>query len=186
MIGIKPELISPHIFYEVRHPDEIARCNYGLNLLFKQSREILYKGKGQFLFSSDYRMRNASGVYSNFLIQCYLFFSDIPRKTVYFLKVHTNISKIKKTKSGSHFYVGNDMSYFHYPNQHLLDIGNNFSQREFEIIQLIHEGLDSRKIAEKLCLSVYTVRTHRRNILNKTGRTDTAAVIYDLKERGML
>jgi len=131
-------------------------------------------------------MRNASGVYGNILTQCYLFYSEIPYKTVYFLKIHTNISKLKKTKSGSHYYVGNDMSYFHYPNEHLLDIGNNFSEREFEVIQLIHMGLNSKLIAEKLCLSVFTVRTHRRNILKKTGKTDTAAVIYDLQERGML
>lgn len=186
MIGIKPELISPHIFTEVSHPDDVPRCNYGRNLIVKQSQEILNAGKGEFLYSADHRMRNASGVYNNMLVQCYLFFSEIPHKTVYFLKIHTNISKIKKTKSGSHYYVGNDLSYFHYPNQHLLDIGNIFSQREFEILQLIQTGLDSKKIAEKLCLSVYTVRTHRRNILTKTGKTDTAAVIYDLKERGML
>jgi hypothetical protein len=186
MIGIKPELISPHIFYEVRHPDEIARCNYGLNLLFKQSREILYKGKSEFLFSSDYRMRNASGVYSNFLIQAYLFYSEKPHKTVYFLKIHTNISEFKNTKYGSHFYVGSDLSYFRYPNQHLLNIGNIFSPTEFKIIQLIHMGLNSMEIAEKLYRSVYTVRTHRRNILKKTGKNDTAAVIYDLQERGML
>jgi len=186
MIGIKPELISPHIFIEVSHPDEIARCNYGLNLLFKQGQEIFSKGKGEFLFSSDYRMRNASGVYSNFLLQVYLFYSEKPRKTVYFLKIHTNISKIKNTKYGSHFYVGSDLSYFRYPDRNLLNIGSIFSPTEFKIIELIHMGLNSLEIAEKLYRSVYTIRTHRRNILKKAGKKDASSLIYDLQSRGIL
>jgi len=64
--------------------------------------------------------------------------------------------------------------------------GNVFSVREFEIIRLIEAGLDSEKIAEKLFLSVHTVNTHRRNMLEKSGRASIADLIYYLKERGVL
>ena len=64
--------------------------------------------------------------------------------------------------------------------------GHIFSDREFEIIKLIHSGLNSEQIGEKLFLSKYTIDTHRRNILGKTGNANIPELIYYLKESGML
>lgn len=41
------------------------------------------------------------------------------------------------------------------------------SQREKEIVACIAKGMTSKEIADKLCLSVHTVTTHRRNITSK-------------------
>lgn len=41
------------------------------------------------------------------------------------------------------------------------------SSREKDIIQLLKEGLTSKKIAEKLFISELTVKTHRKNIMKK-------------------
>ena len=78
------------------------------------------------------------------------------------------------------------MSNFRYPDEELLLKGNIFSDREFEIIRLIHSGLNSEQIAEKLFLSKYTINTHRRNILVKTGKTQISSLIYDLETQGLL
>jgi DNA-binding NarL/FixJ family response regulator len=43
----------------------------------------------------------------------------------------------------------------------------NLSPREFEIYQLVKKGKTSKEIAEILCLSIETIHTHRRNILQK-------------------
>ncbi len=43
------------------------------------------------------------------------------------------------------------------------------TDREVEITQLIIEGKTSAEIAEKLIISKFTVGTHRKNILRKTG-----------------
>lgn len=45
------------------------------------------------------------------------------------------------------------------------------SYRETEIIQLIAEGKANKEIAEKLFLSVHTIKTHRKNIIKKLGFT---------------
>lgn len=48
----------------------------------------------------------------------------------------------------------------------------NFDQltkREKEILLLISQGFTSQNIADKLFLSLLTVNTHRRNLLNKLG-----------------
>ena len=102
------------------------------------------------------------------------------------ININTDISWCKKIKHGYHYYVGNDLSYFRYPDEELLMTGNIFSEREFEIIKLIHEGLDSEQIAEKLFLSKHTVNTHRKNILDKTGKAHISELIYDLHEKGLL
>lgn len=44
---------------------------------------------------------------------------------------------------------------------------NPLSQREKEIIALVSKGLANKEIADRLCLSVNTVTTHRRNIASK-------------------
>ncbi len=57
-------------------------------------------------------------------------------------------------------------------------------KREIEIIRLISEGLTSDQIAEKLFISVHTVKTHRKNILRKTGKNSTPDLIaYAINEQ---
>jgi DNA-binding CsgD family transcriptional regulator len=49
--------------------------------------------------------------------------------------------------------------------------------REVEILSLIMLGLTNHEIADKLFISYETVRSHRKNILEKTGAKNTAALI---------
>ncbi len=44
---------------------------------------------------------------------------------------------------------------------------NALSQREGEIVACVAQGMSNKEIADKLCLSVHTVTTHRRNISSK-------------------
>ena len=43
----------------------------------------------------------------------------------------------------------------------------NLTRRELEIIHLIKDGYTNQQIAEKLILSIYTIETHRKNIMHK-------------------
>jgi DNA-binding CsgD family transcriptional regulator len=186
MIGIHPDEVSPYHFMEATHPDDIQRLNLGRARLIRTAQDLYIAEKGYNIVSTNFRMRVPSGEYSDFLIQCYLFYTTIPYKTVFFLKIHTNIDWHRKIKHGYHYYVGNDLSYFRSPDEELLNKGNIFSEREFEIIRLIGSGMDSDQIAEKLFLSVHTVNTHRRNILEKCGKNHISSLIYDLQERGLI
>ena len=51
------------------------------------------------------------------------------------------------------------------------------SLREIEVLGLIMEGLTNHEMAEKLFISYETVRSHRKNILEKTGARNTVALI---------
>jgi len=186
MIGIEPEELTFYQFMELTHPDEIQRLNIGRPKIMKLAQDLFTAKSGRMLLSTDFRMRNTQGDYSNILIQGYLVYVTIPRSTVFFLKVHTNIDWWQKKQHGFHYYLGEDLSYFKYPDKELLDMGMLLSQREFEILKLVEEGLSSEQIAEKLFLSINTVNTHRSNMLKKTGKDSISDLIYSFKERGLM
>ena len=78
------------------------------------------------------------------------------------------------------------MSNFRYPDGELLKIADIFSKRELDILQLLEKGLSTEHIAEKLYLSPNTIKTHRKNILHKSGKANMGELIFDLKEQGLL
>lgn len=186
MVGIDPEELNPYHNIEAVHPDEVYRNTSGWAKLLTMANDLFFAKTGSSTLSVNMKMRNPKGKYSEILFQAYLFYSEAPRRTVYDLQVHTNIDSFKKRKHGYHYYAGNDLSCFRYPDEELLEVGTPYSAREFEIIHLIEHGLSTKEIAKKLFLSPYTVNTHRRNILIKAGKVSISDLIYELKERGMM
>jgi DNA-binding CsgD family transcriptional regulator len=186
MLGVEPAELSPLSFYQALHPDELKRNILGKNLLTKSAHNLFLAQKGVELFSTCFQVKNAKGKYINVLSQFYMYYSEIPYKSVFAFKLHTNINWFRKPKYGHHWYLGDDISNFRFPDDELLSKGHIFSQREFDILQLLEKGLSTEHIAEKLFLSPNTVKTHRRNILHKSGKENMAELIFDLKEHGLL
>ncbi len=58
--------------------------------------------------------------------------------------------------------------------------------REREILQLLAEGKSSKDIAAILCLSLYTVETHRSNILRKLNLHNTPELILYAVRKGVI
>lgn len=50
------------------------------------------------------------------------------------------------------------------------------SDRETQVLVLIAQGLSSKEIADRLCISIHTVNTHRKNITHKTGIRSVAGL----------
>jgi DNA-binding CsgD family transcriptional regulator len=186
MLGIEPENLNPYHFFEASHPDDIQRQKLGRTQLFKMAHLLFTEKKGEWLLSTELRLRNPVGGYTNLLYQFYLFYTSIPFDSVFLFKLHTPIEKDWKIKDTIHYYSGNDLSNFRYPDKQLLSVRPIFTEREFEIIRLIHNGLDTDQISEELFLSKHTVQTHRKNILTKGGRTRVSDIIYDLVKTGLL
>jgi DNA-binding CsgD family transcriptional regulator len=61
-----------------------------------------------------------------------------------------------------------------------------FSSREKEIIEAIAKGESAEEIAESLCISSHTVKTHRKNILQKSGCKNTAELIAQCLVGGVI
>lgn len=186
ILGIDSKDFTPSTSFSLTSPKNSKRHNLARTKLIKMGNELYFLEQGEKLISTTLSLKNVSGNYSDFLFQGYMFYSAKPYKTVFMLMVITDVSWFKKIKYGYHYYVGNEMQHFKFPDEELLMMGNVFSEREFEILKLIEAGLNSREIAEKMFLSIHTVDTHRRNIIRKTGKPNTSELIFDLKERGLL
>ena len=53
-------------------------------------------------------------------------------------------------------------------------VSPSLSTREREVLQLLAEGRTTKEIASKLCLSIKTIETHRKQIMDKVGLSSVA------------
>jgi LuxR family maltose regulon positive regulatory protein len=60
------------------------------------------------------------------------------------------------------------------------------SERELEVLQLIAEGLTNPEIAARLFISLYTVKTHNRNIYGKFNTHNRGQTVAKARALGIL
>jgi len=72
------------------------------------------------------------------------------------------------------------------PTSHIHHSNVPLSDREIEVLKLIAEEHSNGEIAEKLFISVRTVDTHRRNLLEKLNVKNTAGLVKYALEKGIL
>ena len=70
------------------------------------------------------------------------------------------------------------------------DSNNNFSEnmtdREKEIVNRLSRGLNAEQIAKELNLSPHTIKTHRKNVLKKSGCTNTTELVAKCLINGII
>lgn len=186
MLGIDPTLFNGAHFLKVTHPDDVGKFSWANSQLLLAGGNIFQAEKGSAAISFTLRLCKHSGDYGIFLVQIYIFYTTVPRKTVMGIQILTNIDWCKLKNNCFHQHTGSDISVFRFPDEQLLNMGQLYSKREFEIIKLIESGLSSKEIAARLFLSVHTVNTHRSNILVKSGKAYISELIYELKEQGLI
>lgn len=64
--------------------------------------------------------------------------------------------------------------------------GEELTPREREVLELAATGASDRDIAERLFLSIHTVKTHIRNILAKLHAANRSAAVDQARRRGLL
>ncbi len=122
----------------------------------------------------DYRMRRKDGSFSRVCEESIALKTDENGNILYFLAHVSDITHFKR-EGKQHLYLsGGTKSHFYE-----IDNTNNtcielpqLTKREKEIAKLISQGIASEQIAEKLFISLFTVNTHRQNMLRKFGLTD--------------
>jgi DNA-binding CsgD family transcriptional regulator len=186
MFGIEPERVSAGFFLTTTLPDDQKRHHLIRAKLISIAQELYIQKGGTRIISTNVRAKNPEGRDVNLLYQCFLFYSKIPYESTFHILVITDITDLKKIHKGFHFYMGEDISYFRYPDEKLLMSGNIFSNTEFNIIELIEAGLSSKEIAKKLFRSIHTITTHRSNIIKKSGLSNITEVIREQKVKGLL
>lgn len=66
------------------------------------------------------------------------------------------------------------------------DLAELFSDREKEIVIKFSRGLNAEQIADELNLSHHTIKTHRRNILQKSGCANTTELVAKCLTNGII
>lgn len=65
-------------------------------------------------------------------------------------------------------------------------VDDSLTSREYDVLALIAKGLTNRQIANKLSLSLSTIKTHRAHIYQKLNLNDRASLVAYARQYGLL
>ena len=160
---------------EIIHPDD-------LDYFFKcEERDLEFTNKlkfnqhFQFLLSYSYRIKTSDQSIITIQQQCQAIEVTEQGHLSKTLVIHKVIPNYDSRPADDHrcfdknrgIYIDSDNCY-------------GLSNREVEILSLIKQGLNSHDISDRLFISKYTIDTHRKNILNKTGSSTFFELIHKL------
>jgi DNA-binding CsgD family transcriptional regulator len=131
------------------------------------------------LFSLNYRVKNNNGNYIHILQQYVILEIDEYKNPILTLGTCTNITDFKSDNTVN-FSVKKCLKGIRTKEIYGSDPPNNkmlFSSRENDVLKLLFYGSSSKKIAETLNISYYTVRAHRRNLIQKSNCKNTPELI---------
>lgn len=176
---------GPRFYAALWHPEDFKVFT---EKIFPDTVSFVQKYKcsdpGSFCFSFNYRIKEKSGHYLSFLQRSTFlltkengyplieagFVVDISSYKEDTKIVHT----IEKISQGSvntpevSFYT-----YTHYPEKKY----GLLSKKEVEILGSVYQGMTSKEIASKHCLSINTVNNHRKHMLQKTNTSNSSELI---------
>ena len=140
------------------------------------SRRIKQKGiASRIILLSMYKYTEVINHSENMQIEAYLLKEDTFEDLIY---------AINAVLQGKRYVSSSLLS--HKPGNHSQFIPPTLSAREQEITELISEGLTTREIAERLCISTKTVETHRARIMEKLKVKNVAELIKQAIKLGII
>ena len=187
--GFNPETVSFNDILGAIHPDDIdfvakaetVSTNFFYN---KVGHEKMLNYK----VSYSFRFRLKNGEYALFNHQSLMLSLDDNGGLGKSLNIHTRIDHLSNLNTYKISFIGlnGEPSFMNLnPDEENLDV-EEFSKREIDIIKLIGNGLSNAEIAEKLFISVLTVKKHRNNILAKSDSRNTAQLIKNCILQGII
>jgi DNA-binding CsgD family transcriptional regulator len=186
LFGVDPEDIHIGTFFARTYPVDQKRHSLIRAKTLHAAQELFIRKEGHLVQSAIFRQPDATRNAIDVLFQLYIFQNAARPGYVMGLLVLTDLTGMALANTALHYYLGDDMSFFRFPDDALLKEGLMFTKRELESLRMIAQRLESDEIAKKLFLSVNTVNTHRRNILRKSGKNSIHELVIELKEMGLL
>lgn len=139
------------------------------------TNQLKYNQHFQYLFTYTYRIIKANGEVATIQQQCQAIEVTDQGHLSKTLVIHKKIDDYKSRPLDDHRCFDKNRGIY-------IDSSNCYglSNRELEVLTLIKQGLSSIEISEKLSISKFTIDTHRKNILNKTGSATFFELIHKL------
>lgn len=178
--GVDPDQIKTvNDILDFTHPDDLTTVIKAEEMAFSFMKNIIGMEKiKEYKFSYNFRFKTDSGNYQLYNHQSLVLTTDDQGNFGKSLNIHTNINHLTTINNNKLSLIG----LADHPSYLNLDIYDKvaghqkevlplkkFSNRELQIIKMIADGKDTNEIAEQLFISILTVKTHRKNIISKSG-----------------
>lgn len=167
------------------HPDDMLFVAKAEQKVFQFAVDHLGREKvTRYKQSYNFRFKTADGSYKLYNHQSATLVVDENGNFIRSLNIHTNISHLTEHNNYKCSVIGlsGEPSYLNMdvwePEGARTDLSEfSFSKRELEVIRHVASGLATKQIADQLKVSVDTIKTHRKNILRKSGCRNSAELI---------
>ena len=168
-------------FWSLFHPEDIKPWLESLQSLMNFTMsELNDEQRKRMSYTWNYRMKNGKGDYITIIQNTTPLQFDKSHKPIIGLAHYTVLdSNLKIDICATAKYLNDQKEYetLFYKNISSSNLLGAISNRERDVIRLLVSGKTSAEIAEKLCLSVHTINTHRRNILRKLNLKSTIEIV---------
>lgn len=161
-------------YHRLIHPDDLPLVYDAEIRNYRFLKPIRGPEKKNYKLVYDYRVRAKSGSYLRFLHQLALFELDRNFNSWILLIVSDLLSAFPDDARPRRFLIDTRTGRALLFGAESGVSGRILTAREREILSLVAQGCDSAEIADRLCVSRWTVENHRRNALRKTGARNAA------------
>jgi DNA-binding CsgD family transcriptional regulator len=187
ILGYEPQRVLDEgieFLYTILHPEDREKVA-ALSVYFQDFIHNLPVEKRKLVKTNlNFRMKAADGRYVRLLEQVIVIDLDANGLIAYTLKHFTDISHLPYTNDVTLSFVEEGRAGDQLPYTVIVEQKNDnppkqrvFSARELEVLDLIAKGITSKEIAHELCLSIDTVKNHRKNMIRKAGCRNIAEVL---------
>lgn len=174
-------------YYGLIHPEDLPQVLRSLKSIWEILMDLLPWQRQKVKYNLGYRIKKKNGNYVRILEQSAVLQTDHKGNITHIMGGGLDTSNWKEDKmTSSIISIDDEIVYAMDPDPQQLNPQNYLSKREREIIKLIADGCNSKCIADKLCISVHTVNTHRQNIIHKTHTKNTSCLIQYAIHQGII
>jgi DNA-binding CsgD family transcriptional regulator len=187
LLGYLPEEIDVPFFLSKIHPEDQHWFLNFENKVIEFFATLKPEQIPNYKVRYDYRVQKKNGDYIRILQQVITIDFDEKKDLLRTFGVHTDISHIKQEGLPVLSFIGlnGEPSYIDVKAKKVFSTANSLlTKRENEVLSLLTDGKNSIEISKLLFISKQTIDTHRKNILKKTGSTNTAALISNAIKKG--
>lgn len=195
--GVEPRQIKTvNEILEFIHPDDLPTVVKAEEMALSLMKNSIGMEKiKEYKVSYNFRFKTATGNYQLYNHQALVLTTDVKGNFGKSLNIHTNINHLtsynnKKLSliglSGHPSFLNLDIYESSEGQENEVLPLKKFSVRELQIIKMIAGGMDNNEIAAKLFISVSTVKSHRKNILAKSGCKNTIELVVRSTSEGWI
>ncbi len=192
ILGVEPKMFDADRLYSIMHPNDldcldkkIALTNHFYSNVISASDIPNYKTSYQL------RLQNKQGNYRTILHQTKILGPTHTIDNAQLIHVNTDITYLGVRQNHRVSFIGDKRPNHHFDlikSEYKVSNGleYKFSKRELEVLKLISLGRKSEEIANQLFISVFTVNTHKRNVLKKSKCKNISHLIANCVREGII